>query len=61
MSLITLVDLFIVHYLVLLKSDHRGEDFVTDIACLTSARHMLLLVIFQSILAFEFLFALKTR
>lgn len=57
-ALCTLVDLVVVHDLMLLQTNHGGEDFVADRADLRRARSVLVFMIFESVLTFELLVAL---
>lgn len=60
-TLLTLVDLVVVHYLVLLEANQSWEDFMADTADLRGARRVFVLVVFEAILAFELLVALKAE
>lgn len=54
-----LIDLFVVHYLMLLKSYHGWEYLVAHVACLNGSRSMFCLVIFESVWTLELFLALK--
>lgn len=60
-ALLALIDLLVVHYLMLLQADQCGEDLMADAADLRGARSVLILVVFESILTFEFFVALQTE
>lgn len=60
-TLLTLVDLVVVHYLVLLEANQSWEDFMADTADLRGARRVFVLVVFEAILAFKLLVALKAE
>lgn len=60
-TLLTLVDLVVVHYLVLLEANQSWEDFMADTADLRGARRVFVLVVFEAILAFKLLVALKSE
>lgn len=60
-AFLALVDFLVVHDLVLLETNQSWEDLVTDVADLGGSGSVLVLVIFKTILAFEFLVALKRQ
>lgn len=58
-AFLALVDFLVVHDLVLLETNKSWEDLVAHIADLGGSGSMLVLVVFEAILAFEALIALK--
>lgn len=58
-ALLALVDFIVVHDLMLLETNQCREEFVTDATDLSGARSMLILMVFETILTFEFLVALE--
>lgn len=60
-ALLTLIDLIVVHYLMLLQSNKSGKDLMTDVALLRRTGNVFALVILESILTFELLFTQITR
>lgn len=57
----TCVNLVVVHNFMLLQSDKSWEVFETDIADLRGSRCVLILVVFESVLALELLVALVIK